>query len=89
MKITSNVGKISKVFGNIIFTSCIIFPLVYMFLKGIEILIAEPTCMEKLCFSSTLDNPVLGWVFIGMPLIILYLIFLEVSLIGDNKSLML
>lgn len=75
MKITSNVGKISKILGMIIFTSCIIYPLVYMFITGIKILNTEPTCLGELCFSSIMDDPMLGWIFIVIPLVILYCVF--------------
>lgn len=52
MKINSNVGKISKIFGIVIFTSCITYPLVYMFITGIKILTRSLPVWENCVFQA-------------------------------------
>lgn len=72
MKVTVTIdfGKFFKVSGLILLIACIVSSQVYMFLTGIKILNAEPTCLGELCFSSPMNDPVMGWMFIIMPVFI-------------------
>jgi hypothetical protein len=60
MKVTMNVGKFCKVVGFFTLMACAVYSLVYVFLIGIKMLNTEPTCVGELCFSSPMDDPVLG-----------------------------
>ena len=79
MKVTMNVGKFCKVVGFFTLMACAVYSLVYEFLIGIKMLNTEPTCVGELCFSSPMDDPVLGWVCILMPSFLLLFLFLRGS----------
>lgn len=84
MKVTIDVGKLCK--GVCFFTlmACAVYSLVYVFSMGIKILNTEPTCIGELCFSSPMGDPVLGWVCILMPSILLLFFSFKLFISRDN-----
>jgi len=84
MKVTIDVGKLCKGVGFFTLMACAVYSLVYIFLMGIRILNTEPTCIGELCFSSAMDDPVLGWVCILMPSFLLLFVFFKLFISRDN-----
>lgn len=83
MKITIDIGKLCKVVGLFTLIACAVYSQVYVFFIGIKILNTEPTCVGELCFSSPMGDPVLGWICILMPPILLLFVFFKVII---NRS---
>nr|QBQ66428.1 Hypothetical protein [Leclercia adecarboxylata] len=78
MKITIDAGKIFKVLWRTIITMLLIYSLVFTFLTGIKILNAKPWCLDGVCISGALDDPLFGWVCLLVPLMVIAVILYRI-----------
>lgn len=67
MKITIDLVKLFKRMSLVLVSLAISCSLVFMLISGIRILSASPSCMGDVCFTSSLDDPLLGWAALLIP----------------------
>lgn len=69
MKITIDLSKLFKWIFLIVLSVAVSCSLVFVMLTGIRIVSSSPSCLGEVCFSDSLDDPLLGWTALLFPVV--------------------